>query len=321
MKHVKLAVLVIDIGGSKVKIRATGSLEERKILSGPTMTPKMMVAAVKQLAKGWHYDVVSIGCPMPISKDGKPVKEPINLGKGWVNFDYEAAFQCPVRLINDAAMQALGDYKGGRMLFLGLGTGLGSTMIEEGVIIPMELAHLPYKKRTFEDYVGLHGFKKYGKKKWRKEVNHVVKVLGAALEPEKIVLGGGNAQHLKSVPQDCSIAANSNAFIGGFRLWEHFPGKLRAIKKLVTSKAPTISKKVTAAKVASKEIILPKKPIDKKNSRPLSKLADANKVPKATNAQSKSVRKHSRASKDGRLGSKVSKAVGKANRAGSSLSI
>ena len=269
MKHVKLAVLVIDIGGSKIKIRATGSKEERKILSGPTMTPQMMVEGVKQLAKGWHYDVVSIGCPMPVSKDGKPLKEPINLGKGWVNFNYETAFQCPVRLINDAAMQALGDYKGGRMLFLGLGTGLGSTMIEDGVIVPMELAHLPYKKRTFEDYVGLHGFKKYGKKKWQKEVSHVVEILQAALEPEKVVLGGGNAQHLTTIPRNCSIAANSNAFIGGFRLWEHFPGKLRAIPSLAADKKPTASKKSVVKgkavkKLAVKKIVTKKKLIPKK---------------------------------------------------------
>ena len=236
MKHVKLSVLVIDIGGSRVKIKATGQNEERRILSGPTMTPQMMVDAVKKLAQGWRYDVVSIGCPMPVSKDGKPLKEPMNLGKGWVGFNFEAAFQCPVQLINDAAMQALGDYEGGRMLFLGFGTGLGSTMIEEGVVIPMELAHLPYKKGTFEDYVGLHALNKKGKKKWRKEVTCVIELLKSALEPERIVLGGGNAKLLKLIPPGCQIAANSNAFIGGFRLWEHFPGKLTAIKKPAAQK-------------------------------------------------------------------------------------
>src|SRR3990167_4248492 len=152
MKHVKLSVLVIDIGGSRVKIKVTGQNKERKVLSGPTMTPQMMIDEVKKLAKGWRYDVVSIGCPMPVSKDGKPLKEPMNLGKGWVGFNFEAAFQCPVQLINDAAMQALGDYEGGRMLFLGFGTGLGSTLIEEGTLVPLELAHLPYKKSTFEKY-------------------------------------------------------------------------------------------------------------------------------------------------------------------------
>ncbi|MCF7729012.1 MAG: ROK family protein [Chthoniobacterales bacterium] len=248
MEHVKLSILVIDVGGSKVKIRATGSKEERKLLSGPTMTPQMMVEGVKQLAAGWHYDVVSIGCPMPVSKDGKPLKEPVNLGAGWVRFDYEKAFKCPVRLINDAAMQALGDYNGGRMLFLGLGTGLGSTMVDDGVIIPMELAHLPYKRKTFEDYVGLHGFKKYGKEKWQKEVIHVVEILKAALQPEKVVLGGGNAQQLTVIPTECTIASNSNAFIGGFRLWEHFPGKLRAIPKPPSQKKQKNSSKKTPVK-------------------------------------------------------------------------
>jgi polyphosphate glucokinase len=255
MEHVKLSILVIDVGGSKVKIRATGSKEERKLLSGPTMTPQMMVEGVKQLAADWHYDVISIGCPMPVSKDGKPLKEPVNLGSGWVRFDYEKAFKCPVRLINDAAMQALGDYNGGRMLFLGLGTGLGSTMVDDGVIIPMELAHLPYKRKTFEDYVGLHGFKKYGKEKWQKEVIHVVEILKAALQPEKVVLGGGNAQHLTVIPTGCTIASNSNAFIGGFRLWEHFPGKLRAIPKSLTQK----KQKNSSKKPSIKKTVLKKK--------------------------------------------------------------
>ena len=253
MEHVKLSILVIDVGGSKVKIKATGSNEERKLLSGPTMTPQMMVEGVKQLAEGCQYDVVSIGCPMPISKEGKPLREPMNLGTGWVDFDYEKAFQCPVRLINDAAMQALGDYRGGRMLFLGLGPGLGSAMIDDGVIIPMELAHLPYKKKTFEDYVGLHGFKKNGVEKWQEEVIHVIEILKAALQPEKVVIGGGNAQHLQVIPVGCTIAANSNAFIGGFRLWEHFPGKLRAIPKLATYKPQKIAQPVSVKKQPSQK--------------------------------------------------------------------
>jgi predicted NBD/HSP70 family sugar kinase len=259
MEHVKLSILVIDVGGSKVKIRATGSKEERKLLSGPTMTPQMMVEGVKQLAEGWHYDVVSIGCPMPISKDGRPLKEPVNLGTGWVNFDYEKAFHCPVRIINDAAMQALGDYSGGRMLFLGLGTGLGSTMIDDGVIIPMELAHLPYKSKTFEDYVGLHGFKKYGKEKWQKEVIHIIEILQTALQAEKVVIGGGNAQHLTVIPIGCTIAANSNAFIGGFRLWEHFPGKLRAVPNKTPYKNRTNASKSISKKTPIKKNILQRK--------------------------------------------------------------
>ena len=247
MKNVKLSILVIDIGGSRVKIKVTGKTEERKAISGPTMTPQMMVDTVKKMAQGWSYDVVSMGCPMPLSKDGKPLKEPANLGKGWVGFNYEDAFQCPVQMINDAAMQALGDYEGGRMLFLGFGTGLGSTLIEDGVVIPMELAHLPYKKGTFEDYVGLHALNKKGKKQWRKEVARVVELLKAALGAEKVVLGGGNAKYLKDLPSACKTAANSNAFIGGFRLWEHFPGKLTAIKKPtpVRKKRPATRKRST----------------------------------------------------------------------------
>lgn len=239
MKKNHLDILVIDIGGTHVKIKVTGHRKERKFPSGPTMTPQMMVDGVKALAKDWHYDGISIGCPMPISRHGKPVKEPVNLGKGWVDFNYQAAFKRPVHLINDATMQALGDYQGGRMLFLGLGTGLGSTLIERGVIVPLELAHLPYKKGTFEDYVGLRALEKKGKKKWTKEVLNVIAIFQEALEPEKIMLGGGNARHLKVLPPACHLAANSNAFLGGFRLWEHFLdhflSKLPAGKKKVVS--------------------------------------------------------------------------------------
>ncbi len=246
MKNNNLAVLVIDIGGTHVKIKVTGHKEERKIPSGPTMTPQMMVDGVKVLAKDWHYDVISIGCPTTISKHGKPLKEPANLGKGWVEFNYQAAFKCPVHLINDATMQALGDYQGGRMLFLGLGTGLGSTLIEQGIIIPLELAHLPYKKGTFEDYVGLRALEKKGKKKWSREVLKVIEILQAALEPEKIMLGGGNAKLLKALPLDCYLAANSNAFLGGFRLWEHFLDHF--LSKLAAGTQPSVPKKTAALK-------------------------------------------------------------------------
>lgn len=229
MKHVKLNILVIDVGGTHIKVRCTGETEIKKFASGPTMTPKIMVETIKQLTANWKYDVISMGCPMPVMK-GKPIKDPVNLGKGWVKFNYEKAFGRPIKIINDATMQALGDYQGGRMLFLGLGTGLGSTLIEEGVLVPLELAHLPYKKATFESYVGKNAFEKKGKKKWSKEVSKIVEIFKSALEPEEIVLGGGNAPHLKTIPKGCRVAENSNAFIGGFRLWEHPAGKPTAKK-------------------------------------------------------------------------------------------
>ena len=214
-----MKVLAIDIGGTHVKILATGQKEKREFESGLKLTPKLMVAGVKQLAKGWEYDVVSIGYPGPVMQH-RPVAEPHNLAKGWVGFNFEKAFVCPVKVINDAAMQALGSYKKGRLLFLGLGTGLGTTMIADGIIEPMELGHLPYKKATYEDYVGLRGLEKYGKKKWRKYVTDIVEKLAAALEPDDIVLGGGNVHKLKELPPGCRAGDNANAFTGGFRLWE-----------------------------------------------------------------------------------------------------
>lgn len=212
-------VLTVDVGGTTVKILATGQDQPRKFPSGPKLTPKEMVAAVKKLAQGWKYDAVSIGYPGVVIH-GRPVSEPRNLGKGWVGFDYRAAFGKPVKIINDAAMQALGGYKGGKMLYLGLGTGLGSTMIVDGIVEPMELAHLPYKKGTYEDYVGLRGLEKRGKKKWRRHVEDVVARLSAALEPDDVVLGGGNARKLKDLPPGSRLGDNANAFLGGFRLWE-----------------------------------------------------------------------------------------------------
>jgi polyphosphate glucokinase len=178
-----------------------------------------MVAAVKDLAGEWAYDAVTIGYPGPVLQ-GRPVAEPRNLGPGWVGFDYEAAFGCPVKVVNDAAMQALGSYEGGRMLFLGLGTGLGTSMVVDGVVEPMELGHLPYKKGTYEDYVGRRGLEQRGKKKWRLYVADVVARLSAALEPDEVVLGGGNIKKLKRLPPGCRAGDNANAFVGGFRLWE-----------------------------------------------------------------------------------------------------
>ena len=214
-----MRVLVVDIGGTHVGILATGQEEPRKFASGPTMTPEQMVAGVKQLAGDWKYDVVSLGYPGPVLH-GRPVSEPHNLAPGWVGFDYQAAFGHGVKIINDAAMQALGSYQGGKMLFLGLGTGLGSAMVVVGIVEPMELSHLPYRKATFEDYVGLRGLKRLGKEKWQRRVTDVVARLIAALEPDDVVLGGGNVKKLDELPPRCRAGSNANAFLGGFRLWE-----------------------------------------------------------------------------------------------------
>jgi polyphosphate glucokinase len=212
-------ILAIDVGGTHVKILASGEKEKREIESGPTMTARQMVSSVEKLAGDWKYDVVSIGYPGPVVHH-RPIAEPHNLGSGWMGFDFAAALKRPTKVINDAAMQALGGYHGGRMLFLGLGTGLGSTMIVDGIVQPMELAHLPYKRRTYEDYVGLRGLEEFGKKAWRKHVEEVVESLVAALEPDDVVLGGGNAKKLKEMPPRCRPGDNADAFKGGFRMWE-----------------------------------------------------------------------------------------------------
>lgn len=214
-----MSVLVVDVGGTHVKILATGETQRREFASGPELTAAAMVDRVKQLAEGWTYDCVAIGYPGPVLH-GMPASEPHNLGTGWVGFDFEAAFGCPVKLVNDAAMQALGSYRGGKMLFLGLGTGLGTTLIVDGVVEPMELAHLPYKKATYEDYVGERALARYGKKKWSKKVAAVVAALRAAFEPDDVVLGGGNAKKLAMLPPGCRAGDNDNAFAGGFKLWE-----------------------------------------------------------------------------------------------------
>jgi len=211
--------LVVDVGGTNVKILATGREEPRKFSSGPTLTPEQMVARVKELAGDWQYDVVSIGYPGFVVR-GRPIAEPHNLAPGWVGFNFQTAFGCPVKIINDAAMQALGSYRGGKMLFLGLGTGLGSAMVVDGIVEPMELAHLPYRKGTFEDYVGNGALERKGKKKWRQQVADVVARLVAALEPDDVVLGGGNVKNLKEMPPGCRAGDNANAFLGGFRLWD-----------------------------------------------------------------------------------------------------
>ena len=213
-----MQVLVIDVGGTHVKVLATGEKQKREFVSGPTLTARQMVAQVKRLVRDWRYDVVSIGYPGAVLHN-RPVHEPHNLGPGWVGFNFQRAFRRPVRVINDAAMQALGSYRRGKMLFLGFGTGLGSTLVVGGIVEPMELGHLPYRKRTYEDYVGVRGLRRLGKRKWQKHVADVVTRLAAALEPDEVVLGGGNTELLKKLPPGCRVVDNANAFVGGFRLW------------------------------------------------------------------------------------------------------
>lgn len=211
-------VLAVDVGGTNIKILASGQAERRRFPSGHEMTPALMVAGIKEIAPDWEYDVVAIGYPGRVSK-GRIVSEPHNLAPGWIDFDFEAAFERPVRLMNDAAMQALGSYQGGLLLFLGLGTGLGSALVAEGVVIPMELGHLSYKDGTYEDYVGLRGRERLGKKKWRKHVTFTIERLLEALDPDDVVLGGGNAKRLEELPPGCRLGDNAFAFEGGFRLW------------------------------------------------------------------------------------------------------
>jgi len=219
-KRKPASILAIDVGGTHVKVLVTGHRTPVKIDSGPAMTPRKMVTAVRKAAAQWKYDRVSIGYPGPVLH-GKPVSEPHNLGPGWVGFDFQKAFGHPVKLINDAAMQAIGSYEGRRMLFLGLGTGLGTALIVDGVLQPMELAHLPYKKgQTYEDYIGLRGLERLGKKKWRRHVAEVVTTLKNALEADYVVLGGGNAKFLKELPPGTQLGSNEHAFKGGFRLWQ-----------------------------------------------------------------------------------------------------
>jgi polyphosphate glucokinase len=212
------AVLAVDVGGSHVKLLVNGGSERRRFVSGKKLTAAQMVEGVLEQAAELDYSVVSVGIPAPVV-GGRVVHEPVNLGKGWVAFDYEAAFGKPTKIVNDAAMQALGGYTGGRMLFLGLGTGLGSTMIVDGKLEPMELGHLPFRKATFEDYVGERGRDRLGEKRWRKAVLETIDRFVASLEPEYVVLGGGNAKRIGELPAICRIGANQDAFLGGFRLW------------------------------------------------------------------------------------------------------
>jgi predicted NBD/HSP70 family sugar kinase len=215
-----MSILVIDVGGTNVKLKVSGQDEVRKFPSGHEMTPTAMAEGIRDASRDWTYDRITIGYPGPVIKD-KILLEPVNLGRGWVGFDFAAAFGKPVRVINDAAMQALGSYDGGRMLFLGLGTGLGTTLIIDGLVAPMEIGHLPYKKkRTFEEYVGNAGLERIGKKKWRVIVADVVARLRHAFIADYVVLGGGNVKKLDELPPDCRAGDNSRAFVGGVRLWE-----------------------------------------------------------------------------------------------------
>jgi polyphosphate glucokinase len=211
-------VLAVDVGGSHVKVLTSGETASRRAVSGPRLTASEMVKLVLGASKGWHWDVVTIGIPAPIH-GGRVASEPVNLGKGWVGFDFESAFGTPTKVMNDAAMQALGSYIGGTMLFLGLGTGLGTSLIVDGIVERMEMGHLPFKKGSYEDYVGERGRLKRGNKRWREHVTDAVEQLTAALEPDSVVIGGGNARKLRTLPANTRLGDNANAFAGGFRAW------------------------------------------------------------------------------------------------------
>jgi predicted NBD/HSP70 family sugar kinase len=216
----KKVVLAVDVGGTNVKVRTSTSDEVRKHPSGPELTPQSLVDMAREMTADWDFDVISIGFPGPVV-DGSPAIEPRNLGPGWVGFDFEKAAAKPVRVMNDAAMQALGSYEGGKMLFLGLGTGLGSAVVIAGHAEPMELAHLPYHKdKTYEDYLGKRGLEHLGRAKWEHHVGEVVELFRSALLVDYVVLGGGNAKKLKQIPEGARLGANANAFVGGFRMWD-----------------------------------------------------------------------------------------------------
>ena len=223
-------VLGIDVGGSHVKVLlSSGPDERRRFVSGPDLGPQALLDGVNAETQDWSFDVVSIGIPAVVRSE-RVVVEPVNLGSGWVGFDFQEAFGKPTKLVNDAAMQALGSYDGGKMLFLGLGTGLGSALVVEQVILPMELGHLPFRDATFEDYVGERGREELGKKKWLKAVLETIERMSAALEPDYVVLGGGNAKKITDLPPNVRLGANTNAFVGAFRLWDPEMPELVATK-------------------------------------------------------------------------------------------
>jgi hypothetical protein len=231
-----MKVLVIDIGGNSVKILVTGQTDPRKFPSGPTLTPRKMVAGVLKLTEDWKYDAVSVGYPGRV-RGNKPFSEPVNLGRGWTKFDFNAAFGRPVKVMNDAAMQALGSYKSGTMLFLGLGTGLGTALVVDGTVVPMELGHLTYRQATYEDYLGLKGLEKLGIRKWRTFVREVVSRFIPALELDDVVIGGGNVNKLDRLPPGCRAGDNAHAFRGGFLLWEQGKARRKRSKTILAAKA------------------------------------------------------------------------------------
>ena len=212
-------VLTVDVGGSNVKLLTSVETERRRFSSGPDLAPAQMVKGVLENTEGWHFDVVSLGIPTPV-RGGKVIAEPVNLGEGWVAFDYEGELGKPTKIVNDAVMQAIGSYQGGRMLFLGLGTGLGSALIVDGIVEPLELGHLPFRRRTFEEYVSRDARRKHGRKKWQAAVFETVERLRGAIDTDYVVLGGGEAKELDELPPGCRLGENDNAFVGGFRLWE-----------------------------------------------------------------------------------------------------
>ena len=212
-------VLVLDVGGSHVKMLAAGAAKRRKSASGPELTPGQLVETTKAQTDDWDFQAVSIGFPGPVLH-GSIIAEPHNLGRGWVGFDFGAALGVPVKIVNDAAMQALGGYRGGKMLFIGLGTGLGTALVIDSIVEPMEIGHLPYRKKTYEAYVGQRALERAGRKKWRRHVLDVIELLRAALEPDEILVGGGNAKRLENLPAYCRLGSNKDAFAGGFRLWD-----------------------------------------------------------------------------------------------------
>ncbi len=242
-----MKVLVIDIGGTHVKVASSDKRVPIKIVSGPTMTAVQMAQQVLAATEGWRYDGVSIGYPGPVIHD-RPLAEPHNLAPGWIDFPYQKTFGKPIRFINDAAMQALGGYRGGRMLFLGVGTGLGSAMVLEGVVIPLELAHLPYKKgRTYEEYIGLAGLELRGKKRWRKSVLDIIARFQAAFVCDYVLLGGGNAKFMTNLPPHVILGANSNAVEGGIRLWQD-PDELKVLADPENKLSPKPRKLVVRAR-------------------------------------------------------------------------
>jgi predicted NBD/HSP70 family sugar kinase len=246
---VSARILVVDVGGNNVKLLASGAREVRKVPSGPRLTPARMVAAVRKATADWRYDKVAIGFPSPV-RDGRILAEPVNLGRGWLRYDLRRGFGRPVRLINDAMMQALGSYRGGRLLFLGLGTGLGSALVLDGTPQPLELAHLPYQTgQTYEDLLGKRGLERVGKKRWRRILLEIATRLHAAFQVDEVVLGGGNSKLLSRVPRGCRLGSNRDALAGGFRLFPQ--GKPRARRASRRARARAAAAQRRPARAAS----------------------------------------------------------------------